>query len=163
MPAEARPMARRTLLKSAVLVIAMGVAYSALPLRGDRWWIGAAAGVAAIIGIMPITVRRLHAVRQADKPVLAALEAVTLLVAMLVFGFAAVYYAIDFDQTQFNGLGTRLDAIYFTVVTLSTVGFGDITATGQAARAIVIANVLTNLIFLGVVVRVMARAAGAMR
>jgi len=154
-------MARRTLVKSTLLVIGMAVAYAFLPLRGQGWWIGAAAGVAAIVGIMPITIRRLHAVRQADKPVLAALEAITLLVAMLLFGFAAVYFAIDVDHGQFNGLETRLDAIYFTVVTLSTVGFGDITATGQAARAIVIVNVLANLIFLGVVVRVMARAAGA--
>jgi voltage-gated potassium channel len=156
-------MARRTLVKSVLLVIGMAIAYALLPLRGDRWWIGAAAGLAAIGGIMPITIRRLHAVRQADKPVLAALEAVTLLVAMLVFGFASVYFAIDVEQRQFNGLETRLDAIYFTVVTLSTVGFGDITATGQAARAVVIFNVLANLIFLGVVVRVMARAAGAIR
>ena len=156
-------MARRSLVKSALLVVGMGIAYAWLPLRGERWWIGAAAGVAAIVGIMPITIRRLRAVRQAEKPVLAALEAVTLLVAMLLFGFAAVYFAIDVDQGQFEGLETRLDAIYFTVVTLSTVGFGDITATGQAARAIVILNVLANLIFLGVVVRVMARAAGAIR
>jgi hypothetical protein len=139
----------------------MAFAYALLPLRGERWWIGAAAGLAAVIGIMPITLRRLHAVRQAEKPVLAALEAVTLLVAMLLFGFAAIYFAIGVDQGQFDGLESRLDALYFTVVTLSTVGFGDITATGQVARAIVILNILANLIFLGIVVRVMARAAGA--
>ena len=49
-------------------------------------------------------------------------EAIVLLVAMLVLGFAAVYYAMDADQGQFAGLATRVDSVYFTVTTLSTVG-----------------------------------------
>ena len=100
--------------------------YALLPLRGERWWIGAAVGVAAIVGIVPITIRRFHAVRRAEQPVLVAVEAIVLLVTMLVLGFAAVYYAMDADQGQFDGLDTRLDSVYFTVTTLSTVGFGDI-------------------------------------
>ncbi|MET0902383.1 MAG: potassium channel family protein [Acidimicrobiales bacterium] len=112
---------------------------------------------------MPITIRRLHAVRRSENPVLVALEAIVLLVTMLVLGFASVYYAMNVDQTQFNELDTRLDAAYFTVVTLSTVGYGDIVATGEAARLTVMLQILLNLTFLGVVVRVMARAAGADR
>lgn len=134
-----------------------------LPLRGEMWWVGAAVGVLAILGTMPITIRRLHAVRRSENPVLVALEAIVLLVTMLVLGFASVYYAMNVDQTQFNELDTRLDAAYFTVVTLSTVGYGDIVATGEAARLTVMLQILLNLTFLGVVVRVMARAAGADR
>jgi len=37
---------------------------------------------------------------------------------------------------QMSGLETKTDAIYFTVTIVATVGFGDITATGQAARAL---------------------------
>jgi voltage-gated potassium channel Kch len=122
---------------------------------------GAAAGVALIVATMPISFRRLRAVRQAETPVLVALEAIVLLVTMLVLGFASVYYAINLDGDQFNDLVTRLDSVYFTVVTLSTVGYGDIVATGELARFLVILQILMNLAFLGIVVRVMARAAGA--
>jgi uncharacterized membrane protein YhaH (DUF805 family) len=151
------------LIRSAVLVIGLCAAYIILPLRGARWWIGAIVGLSAIFGTMPITVRRLHAVRRSETPVLVALEAIVLLVTMLVLGFASVYYAINVNQTQFNQLDTRLDAVYFTVVTLSTVGYGDIVATGEVARFTVILQILLNLTFVGVVVRVMARAAGADR
>jgi hypothetical protein len=139
----------------------MIVGYSVLPLRGELWWIGAAVGVGAIVGVVPITVRRFHAVRRSEEPVLVALEAIVLLVTMLVLGYAAVYYAIDVNQGQFDGLVTRVDSAYFTVVTLSTVGYGDIHAVGQAARVLVTIQIMMNLAFLGVVVRVMGRAAGA--
>jgi len=152
--------ARRSLIKSGVIVVVFVVGYSIVPLRGDRWWLGAALGVAAIIGTLPITIRRLHAVRQSETPVLVALEAIVLLVTMLIVGFAAVYFAMANEAGQFEGLSTRVDAAYFTVTSLSTVGFGDVHAAGQAARLVVTFQILVNLVFLGVVVRVMARAAG---
>ena len=50
--------------------------------------------------------------------------------------FSATYFIIAADDPgQMLGLHTRLDAVYFTLSTASTVGFGDITASGQAARA----------------------------
>ena len=79
-------------------------------------------GSRAIVGVVPITIRRFHAVRRSEQPVLVGVEAIVLLVSMLVLGFAAVYYAMDADQGQFDGLGTRVDSVYFTVTTLSTVG-----------------------------------------
>ena len=122
MPTETRAAARRSLIRSGVLVVGLTVGYALLPLRGELWWIGAAVGVGAIVGVVPITVRRFHAVRRSEKPVLVAIEAIVLLVTMLVLGFAAVYYAMDVDQGQFDGLDTRVDSVYFTVTTLSTVG-----------------------------------------
>lgn len=161
MPTETRAAARRSLLRSAVLVIGLTVGYALVPLRGELWWVGAAVGLGAIIGVVPITVRRFHAVRRSEQPVLVAVEAIVLLVSMLVLGYAAVYFAMDAHQGQFDGLVTRVDSVYFTVTTLSTVGYGDIHATGTAARVLVTLQIMMNLAFLGIVVRVMARAAGA--
>jgi voltage-gated potassium channel len=163
MPTETRAVARRSLVRSGVLVIVLTVGYSFLPLRGRLWWIGAAVGVAAIVGVVPITIRRFHAVRRSERPILVGIEAIVLLVTLLVLGFAAVYYAMDVDQGQFEGLATRVDSVYFVVTTLSTVGYGDIHATGTGARVLVTVQILTNLAFLGIVVRVMARAAGVIR
>jgi len=108
---------------------------------------------------VPLTVRRVHAVQRSEQPVLVAIEAIVLLVTLLILGFAAVYFALDAEQDQFDGLRTRLDAVYFTVTTLATVGYGDIHASGQTARLIVTVQMLVNLAFLGIVVRVLARVA----
>lgn len=71
----------------------------------------------------------------------------TLLAAMVVF--AQTYYALAQSSGQMDGLVTRTDALYFTVTALSTIGFGDIHASGQAARVVVIIQVLFAAVFLG--------------
>ena len=45
------------------------------------------------------------------------------------------------------GLHTRLDSLYFTMTTLTTVGYGDIHATGQTARALVLVQMVFNVVF----------------
>jgi voltage-gated potassium channel len=49
---------------------------------------------------------------------------------------------------------TRTDSLYFTVTVFATVGFGDITATSQGARMVVIAQMILDLLVLGLVVKV---------
>jgi hypothetical protein len=48
------------------------------------------------------------------------------------------------DTEQVSGLNTRTDALYFTLVTMATVGFGDIHAEGQFARAMVICLIVPS-------------------
>ncbi|MEV0536525.1 potassium channel family protein [Kitasatospora sp. NPDC050463] len=62
--------------------------------------------------------------------------------------FAATYYVMAGTSGEFNGLSTRLDALYFTIVTMATVGYGDITAVGQWPRLIVILQIAYNFVFL---------------
>jgi hypothetical protein len=49
---------------------------------------------------------------------------------------------------QFVGLETRLDALYFALTTLATVGYGDVHAQGQFARAVVCIQLVFNLVVL---------------
>jgi voltage-gated potassium channel len=59
------------------------------------------------------------------------------------------------DAANFSVPGlTRTDALYFTVTVFATVGFGDITAASQSARALVTAQMILDLIVLGAVIRV---------
>ena len=50
---------------------------------------------------------------------------------------------------------TRTDALYFAVTVFSTVGFGDITPKSEAARVVLIVQMLTNIALLGAGARVL--------
>ena len=69
-------------------MVALAAAYAVLPFRGDRWWIGAAAGLAVLALAVPLTVRRARAVLVAERPVVEAAPALLLLLTMLLVGFA---------------------------------------------------------------------------
>jgi voltage-gated potassium channel len=48
---------------------------------------------------------------------------------------------------------TRTDALYFTITVFATVGLGDIAATSQTARVVVMVQMILDLIVIGLVVR----------
>jgi voltage-gated potassium channel len=62
--------------------------------------------------------------------------------------FATAYLSLARHSGEFHGLHTRMDALYFTVITVSTVGYGDVSPAGQAARAVVVVQILYNFVFL---------------
>lgn len=74
---------------------------------------------------------------------------VFLLIAV-VFTFSAVFALTQaWDPTQFEGLTTRMDALYFTVVTMGTVGYGDIHPVGQLAKGLTTALIVFNVVLVG--------------
>ncbi|MFE2461733.1 potassium channel family protein [Streptomyces sp. NPDC059402] len=73
---------------------------------------------------------------------------ISLLIVLSVHVFSATYYALAKQPGEFSGLHTRIDALYFTVVTLATVGYGDITPRGQAARVVTVLQITYSFVFL---------------
>jgi voltage-gated potassium channel len=154
-----RPDLAHTLLRTLGPVLVLTACYALLPLRGERWWLGAAISLVVVAAVVPLTLRRIAAVKLSERPVLDAIEALVLVISMLILGFAAAYFAMNVDGDQFSGLDSRVDALYFVIVTLGTVGFGDVVPQATAARLVVSFNILFNLAFLGVAVRVLVTAA----
>lgn len=75
---------------------------------------------------------------------------------VLVLSFATTYFFIAINvSNQFAGIANRTDALYFTVTTLATVGFGDVHATGTFARALVTVQMVFDLVYLGTAVRLL--------
>jgi hypothetical protein len=78
-----------------------------------------------------------------------------LTVELVIVVFSFGYFILATEATgQMVGINTRLDALYFTIVTLATVGYGDVHAVGQFARALVTVQIAFNLVFIGALVAV---------
>ena len=80
---------------------------------------------------------------------------VSIVVVMTVFSFS--YFTLQQrDPTQFAQMETRLDALYFTATTASSVGYGDVHAVGQVARAMVLVQIVFNVVFIGTAVALLS-------
>ena len=69
--------------------------------------------------------------------------------------FATTYMTVSAQPGQINGLNTPLDAVYFTMTTLMTIGFGDISAEGQVARGLVLTQMIFTVLLLTASVRLL--------
>ena len=67
------------------------------------------------------------------------------LVAGVVTFALADYVVANTRPDQFADLDTRVDALYFTLATLTTIGYGDVHAQGQIARVVVCAQMLFSI------------------
>ncbi|CAM5467297.1 membrane protein [Streptomyces pilosus] len=70
------------------------------------------------------------------------------LMCLSILVFATAYLALAKNPGEIDGIATRLDALYFTLVTLATIGYGDITPHGQTARLVAVLQILYTFVFL---------------
>jgi hypothetical protein len=142
----------RSLLSAMVLV----VVYYLLPL--DRSWdseivIRLLIGLLVFAGLMVWAVRSIAGSRY---PGLRAAETLALILPLFLLLFASTYFLMErASATSFTEPLTRTDALYFTVTVFSTVGFGDITAKSEAARVVLIIQMLADLALLGAGIRIL--------
>jgi len=159
--AEARRPARVELATVVAATAGLVVLYAVFPLDGRGWIFGVLLGVFVLVGLAPMTVWWARQIVRSRRPVQLALEGLLVLLTVLIVGFSATYYAMEeHGPGDFESLNTKIDAFYFTVTTLATVGFGDITALSQRAKVIVSIQMLFDLAFIGVVIRVLSWAVG---
>ncbi|MFB6551854.1 potassium channel family protein [Streptomyces sp. NPDC056405] len=97
-----------------------------------------------------------------DRPETRPGVVIPLLIILSVHVFSAAYYALAKQPGEFTGLRTRVDALYFTVVTLATVGYGDITPRGQAARVVTVLQIAYSFVFLTAAATALSTRARAM-
>ncbi|MFG2683463.1 potassium channel family protein [Streptomyces sp. NPDC048392] len=141
----ARPWCVRAVIAGAVIV-----AYFLLPLdrlgpqRPLLSWLLFALLLTVVAVLLLRQIRHVLVNRQDRRPG----EVISLLIVLSVHVFSAAYYALAKQPGEFSGLRTRVDALYFTVVTLATVGYGDITPRGQAARVVTVLQITYSFVFL---------------
>jgi voltage-gated potassium channel len=76
------------------------------------------------------------------------LDGLVIGIVLVVVVFAYAFYVLD-KQTpgEIAGMKTRLDSLYFAMTTMTTIGTGDVHAAGQAARALVLVQMVFNVLF----------------
>jgi voltage-gated potassium channel len=160
-PASALTQAKRrrliavALLRSLATAVVLVALYYLLPL--DRLT-SVPLGVLLAIGLvalLTIASWQVRSIISAKYPTVRAVGALATTVPLFLLLFAAAYYVMaKTSPASFSYPLTRTDALYFTVTTFSTVGYGDITAVGQSARLIVTTQMILDLLILGLGIRV---------
>lgn len=158
-----RPVDRRTIVAAVVrpvlTVTGMVLAYYLLPLdRSLTGWtlVGLVGGIFLVVVVIVWEVR---AILRSNRPTLQGILALSISVPLFLLIFANVYYLMALNvPASFTTPLTRTDALYFTVTVFATVGFGDITPVTQAARILVAAQMVGNLLLIGVALQVVVTA-----
>jgi len=155
---EARPP-RRTIVRAVLRAVgstaALVAIYYLLPLDRSSTWVAVtmlAIGLVALIGVVVFQVRW---ILRSRFPGLRGVEALATSIPLFLLLFASTYVVLaTISASNFSEPLTRTDALYFTVTVFSTVGFGDITAKTEAARLVVTGQMITDLIVIGLAVKV---------
>lgn len=110
-------------------------------------------------GLIWLIARRIRHYLREPEGMGARIDGILLLVFVAVVFFAQFYYRLEIhDPAEFAGLVTRTDALYYTVVTLGTVGYGDVHATGQIARIATMAQIAFDLVIIGTLLTIFTSA-----
>ena len=107
-------------------------------------------GALALVGT--IMVRELGYVRQGVPG--RGIRVLSMLVVLLVMASSLTFFLLNqASPDEITGLETRTDALYFTLSTMTTVGYGDIHAEGQLARGMVCVLLVFNVVVVASLVR----------
>ncbi len=155
---------RRRLVVFAVLRTAATVAlvlalYFLLPLGGGTNVEKITKLILGALALTAIVIWQVRRIIRSNHPVGRAVEALAFSVPLFMLLFATTYFVMAHSNPGAFGVPvSRTDAMYFSSTVFTTVGFGDITAKSEAARLVVTVQMWLDLVFLGVVLRVVTQA-----
>jgi hypothetical protein len=156
---QRRRLVLRAFLRTITTIVVIVVAYFIAPLDS-------AMSPATIIELMLLALAifafigwQIWRITQSDYPTIRAVEALAFIIPAYLVFFTVIYFLIEHaNPATFGTSQTRLDSLYFSATVFTTVGFGDISAKTQAARAIVLCQMVLDLVILGLVVRLVVNA-----
>ncbi len=144
----ARNSTTRALSRSFLALVLTIVIYSTAPLPDDvPGPIGLTVFSVVAVWFVVVLVRQIRVFVQTHGQRQVRFEALATSLYLVVITFALIYDVLAKTPGAFAGLSNRVDGLYMTVATLTTVGFGDVHATGQGARIIVTVQMGFDLFF----------------
>jgi voltage-gated potassium channel len=145
----------RGLLRALATTVVLVALYYVLPLNrlsDVNVFVVLVIGVALLAGTIAWQVR---AIERSDYPGIRAVQSLASTTPFFLLLFASIYLILSLkDPEMFTEPLTRTDALYLTVTIFATVGFGDISAQAETARLVVTAQMLLDLVVLGLGIQV---------
>ncbi|MEV0945880.1 potassium channel family protein [Rhodococcus sp. NPDC049939] len=158
---ERRRLLWRAVMRPLVLVAVCLGAYFFLPWTAIDELSVPGLLVGGLIVILVVAAWQLQRIVVSEAPVLQGVEALAVILPMYLLGFSATYMLISERYPEFFSESlTRMGALYFSLSVFSTVGFGDIAAVSDPARAIVSVQMVGNMILIGAGVRLVVAVVG---
>lgn len=136
------------------------LAYYTFPLRWTDSVVAVGTNLLVTVGALALVgtvmVRELDSVRKGLPG--RSMRVLAMLLILLVMAASLTFFLLDQARPdELVGLDTRTDALYFTLSTMTTVGYGDVHAEGQVARALVCAMIVFNVVVVASLVRAQTR------
>ena len=156
-PDAARERRRRartvllTLLRAVGSTIGLVAIYYLLPL--DRAKVEGALAILGVglLGLVGLVAYQVRSIMKATYPALRAFGALATSAPLFLLLFAGTYFVTSgISVANYSEPMTRTDALYFTVTIFATVGFGDIVATSEGARVLVMGQMVVDVIIVGI-------------
>ena len=139
--------------------MALVTIYYLLPFDRSSTWAAATILVVGLVLLVGLVAYQVRSIVRSRFPVLRAVEALATSVPLFLLLFAGAYVVLStLSASSFGQRLTHTDALYFTVTVFSTVGFGDITAKTEGARLVVTAQMIADLLIIGLGIRVILSA-----
>lgn len=111
--------------------------------------------VLGLIALGLLVAWQVRAIMRSRTPALRAVESLAVSLPVFLVLFATVYVVLGGSDPQaFSEPLTRTDSLYFVVTVFATVGFGDITPVSEVARVITTAQMVCDLLLIGLVLKV---------
>ena len=149
----------RIVLRSVVLSVAIGIAYFALPMTSVLGAAGIVKLIFGLIGLTALLAWQIRVIARSPYPLARAIEALAVFVPLFLAIFASAYYLMgQAEPSSWSEPLSRLDAAYFAVTIFATVGFGDITAVSDTARAVTTIQMISDIVLVGLAARVVVGA-----
>lgn len=155
---------RASVLRATSSALVILVVYAVVPVRSAQDATSVLVLVGGLVLLGAIVVVRVRQIQQDPRPSLRAAEVLALVVPLFIAVFAWTYLLLSSaDPGAFSEPLNRIDAGYFTLVILATVGFGDISPTSDLSRLLVSVQIVVNVTLLAAAIRVILQAARGAR
>jgi voltage-gated potassium channel len=144
-----------TAIRCVISVAVIGGLYFVLPLHG---YSGSAAAVTKLVlgvGLFGLVMySQVRRIAHSHLPELDAVQTVVIAVAVFLCTYASCYFTLSrLHPSSFSEHLDRVGSLYYTVTTFGTVGYGDIAAKSQLARLLVSSQILLDLVFIALILR----------
>jgi hypothetical protein len=159
-PSTRRRVLAKTIIQSSVISIALLVGYYVVPFTRH---FDQSIAIRLVLGLVILAIvlgLQIRAILTADYPVLRAIVGFAFAIPLLLIMFAVSYLLLSAgDADSFNEELNHTGALYLSMMTGTTVGFGDISPSTDTARVLVMFQMLTNVVVIGLGARLMISAA----